>query len=173
MPYTVVDLFSGAGGFSRGFDGAGFEVRLGIDIDFSCGKTYKFNFPKAVVLVEDVRDVSGDDIRYLAEGRPDIVIGSPPCEPFTSANPKRERDPLDRLYKDPMGKLTLEFIRLVSELKPRIFIMENVPALNTPGLNEALVEEFEYAGYSRVYFNILRAEDYPATESGFSYPMSP
>jgi len=160
MVLTIVDLFAGGGGFSQGFRRAGFSIAFAVDVAPSCGRTLKLNFPEAVVLVEDVRDLSGDDIRYHVGRDIDIVIGSPPCEPFTGANPNRERDPLDRLYKDPMGILTLEYIRLVGELRPRLFVMENVPALAVPLLREAIAQEFRYAGYEKVYFNILRAEDY-------------
>jgi DNA (cytosine-5)-methyltransferase 1 len=160
MPFTVVDLFSGGGGFSQGFRKAGFKIKLALDIDPVCSKTYSMNFPETVMFVEDLRDVSGDDIKYFLGNRLDIVIGSPPCEPFTSANPNREKDPLDRLYRDPMGVLVLEYIRIVGELKPKIFIMENVPALNIPVLKDVLLKEFKYYGYERVYFNLLKAEDH-------------
>ncbi|MEM1541754.1 MAG: DNA cytosine methyltransferase [Ignisphaera sp.] len=160
MKYTVVDLFSGSGGFSIGFRDTGFKIAMAIDSDPSCGKTYKFNFPSTIVLVEDIKDIDGKDIAYFISRKPDIVIGSPPCEPFTGANPKREKDPLDRLYKDPQGTLVLDFIRLVGELKPRIFVMENVPALNTSEIRESIVKEFSYIGYSQIFFNLLRAEDY-------------
>lgn len=160
MVYTVIDLFSGGGGFSLGFKEIGFKIIAAIDNDTSCGKTFKFNFPQAIVLVEDIRNIDGKDILYLTNKFPDIVIGSPPCEPFTSANPNREIDPLDRIYKDPQGILVLDFIRLVGELKPRIFVMENVPALNTPEIRDVLIREFSYVGYNEVFFNILRAEDY-------------
>jgi DNA (cytosine-5)-methyltransferase 1 len=160
MPYIVIDLFSGGGGFSQGFRKAGFRIALAIDVDPTCAKTFSANFPETVMLVEDIRDVNGYDIKYIVGRNPDIVIGSPPCEPFTGANPNREKDPLDRLYKDPTGTLVLEYIRLVGELQPKIFVMENVPALNIRVLREALVKEFKYYGYERIYFNILRAEDY-------------
>lgn len=160
MVYTVVDLFCGGGGFSQGFYEAGFDIVFAIDIDPVCGKTFKLNFPCTTVFVEDIRDIAGDDIAYLAGRTPDIVIGSPPCEPFTGANPDREKEPLDRLYKDPLGMLTLEYIRIVGELKPAIFVMENVPALNTAELRDALIREFRYVGYDAIYFNIIRAEDH-------------
>jgi len=156
----VVDLFSGAGGFSRGFEDAGFRTVVAVDCDDAASRSFKTNFPHAVVLVEDIRTVSGDDIRHYIDGGVDIVIGSPPCEPFTGANPRREPEPLDRLYKDPMGQLTLEYIRLVGELRPRIFVMENVPAITEGPLKRALIEEFRRVGYPRIFFNILLAEDY-------------
>lgn len=157
---TVVDLFSGGGGFARGFKKAGFNIVLADDNDEACGETYKLNFPEAMVLVEDIRDVSGRDIKYLLGFQPDIIIGSPPCEPFTGANPNREPDPLDRLYRDSLGILTLEFIRIVGEVRPRIFVMENVPPLAEGPLRNVIRREFEYVGYSRVFFNILKAENF-------------
>jgi len=157
----VVDLFSGAGGFSRGFEDSGFFVTIiAVDCDRAAARSFKANFPHAQVLCEDIKNVSGDDLKHLAGSSPDIVIGSPPCEPFTGANPRREPDPLDRLYKDPLGRLTLEFIRIVGELQPKVFVMENVPAIMDGPLREALIKEFASVGYSRVFFNVLRAEDY-------------
>lgn len=156
----VVDLFSGAGGFSRGFKEAGFKVVLGVDINHDAARTYSTNFPEAVALEEDIRHVSGEDITELV-GRPDVVIGGPPCEAFTAANPFRMRDPLERLYFDERGNLTLEFVRLVGELRPKAFVMENVPALaETKELREALAYEFKRVGYETIYFNFLNAEDY-------------
>lgn len=160
MKLKVIDLFCGAGGFSRGFRDAGFNVALGLDNDVACGKSYKVNFPNAIVIVEDIRGIAGSDIMYLVGKEYSVVIGSPPCEPFTAANPNREASPLDRLYKDPLGKLTLEFIRIVGELRPKIFIMENVPAILEEEIKISLLEEFKYVGYSRVYFNVLNAEKY-------------
>ena len=158
--YIVIDLFSGGGGFARGFKEAGFDIALAVDNDEACGETYKLNFPEAIVFVEDIRDINGDDIRYLLGLQPDIVIGSPPCEPFTGANPRRESDPLDRIYKDPLGTLTLEFIRIIGEVKPRVFVMENVPALGEGILKTVLRREFGSIGYSKIFFNILKAEDF-------------
>jgi DNA (cytosine-5)-methyltransferase 1 len=160
MKPVVIDLFCGAGGFSRGFKDAGFDIALGIDNDTACGKSFKANFPRATVIVENIQDVDGTDIKYLVHKRYDIVIGSPPCEPFTGANPNREISPLDRLYKDPLGKLTLEFIRIVGELKPKVFVMENVPAILEEEIRTSLAEEFKYVGYNKIYFNVLNAEKY-------------
>lgn len=158
---VVVDLFCGAGGFSRGFKEAGFTILFGIDNDDACARSFKVNFPEAVTIAEDIKEVSGNDIEYFINRKHiDVVIGGPPCEPFTGANPRRYTDPLDRLYKDPMGRLTLEFIRLVGELKPKVFVMENVPAIMDGGLKEVLISEFKSVGYKDIYFNILRAEDF-------------
>lgn len=167
--YKFMDLFAGAGGFSLGFHLTGrFKSILAIDNSKFAAITYKANFPQAFVLVEDVKEVSRDTLIQLVKpDEVDVVIGSPPCEPFTGANPRREKRPLDRLYVDPQGQLTLHFIRIVGLYRPKVFVMENVPAIMENGLREALVYEFRRIGYSRVYFNVLRAEDYetPSTRT--------
>ncbi len=159
--YRVVDLFCGAGGFSLGFSQAGsYEVVAGLDNMPSVAKTYKANFPRATIIVEDIKDVNPRTLLNLAYGEIDVVIGGPPCEAFTGSNPRREKEPLDRLYKDPMGLLTLYFIKYVAEIKPRVFVMENVPAIMDGELKKALIREFSRAGYPRPFFNLLLAEDY-------------
>jgi len=159
--YKLVDLFCGAGGFSEGFHSTGrYEIVLAVDNFRPAALTYKANFPDTVILVEDIREVNENTLVEHGVESVDVVIGSPPCEPFTGANPNRERNPLDRLYKDPMGQLTMHFIRITGLIKPRVFIMENVPAIMDGSLKRALIEEFRRIGYDRVFFNILRAEDY-------------
>lgn len=156
----VVDVFCGAGGFGRGFYDLGFHVVLGIDNNRAAIRTYKANIPAAVALCEDIRDVSCDDLRYiLGLHSVDVVVGSPPCEPFTAANPRRLKEPLDRLYKDSVGSLVLNFIEVVNCLKPKVFVMENVPGILDDGLKYALASEFKSIGY-KIFFNVLRAEDY-------------
>ena len=156
MP-SLVDLFSGAGGFAEGFRRAGFRVLLGIDNDLAAIRSYKANFPEAVALAMDIKDVTGALIEKLV-GRPDVVIGSPPCEPYTGANPRRMKNPIDRLYQDPAGQLVLHFARIVGELEPKVFVMENVPGILD--VKEELRRIFAEAGYPEIYFNVLAAEDY-------------
>jgi len=154
---SLVDLFSGAGGFAEGFRRAGFRVLLGIDNDPAAIRSYKANFPEAVALAMDIKDVTGALIEKLV-GRPDVVIGSPPCEPYTGANPRRMKNPIDRLYQDPAGQLVLHFARIVGELEPKVFVMENVPGILD--VKEELRRIFAEAGYPEIYFNVLAAEDY-------------
>lgn len=160
--YRYIDLFSGAGGFSLGFTLTGrFRPILAVDSFKFAALTYKQNIPQALVLVEDIRDLSASRLSDIIEiDKVDLVIGSPPCEPFTGANPGREKNPIDRLYIDPVGQLTLHFIRVVGVCRPRVFVMENVPAIVENGLRDALIREFKRIGYSRVFFNILRAEEH-------------
>ncbi|MBP1357533.1 MAG: DNA cytosine methyltransferase, partial [Sulfolobus sp.] len=110
MEPIVVDLFSGAGGFSLGFKKTGFKIKLAIDINHGATRTYSTNFPETIVIEDDIRNITGKDVEYLVGNKIDIVIGSPPCEPYTGANPFRMKDPLDRIYLDQDGQLTLEYI---------------------------------------------------------------
>jgi len=160
--FKFIDLFCGAGGFSLGFYLTGrFKPILAIDNFKPVAETYKVNFPSAIVLVENIQNLREEDLYNFAKPDDvDLIIGSPPCEPFTSANPNRLRNPIDRLYIDPQGQLVLHFIRIVSFYRPRVFIMENVPAIMDDDLREALVYEFKRAGYKQIYFNVLSAEHY-------------
>ncbi len=160
--YRFIDLFSGAGGFAEGFYlTSRFKPVLAIDNFRPAVLSYSTNFPESIVLMEDIKDVSVNDVyEHIGKDSYDVVIGSPPCEPFTGANPRRKRNPIDRLYIDPTGQLTLHYIRFIAGLKPKIFVMENVPAIMDDGLKQALIMEFKRAGYKRIYFNVLRAEDY-------------
>ncbi|ABM80972.1 Site-specific DNA methylase [Hyperthermus butylicus DSM 5456] len=153
----LVDLFSGAGGFAEGFRRAGFRILLGVDNNPAAIRSFKANFPEAVALAMDIQEVTGKLIESLV-GPVDVVIGSPPCEPYTGANPRRMKDPIDRLYRDPAGQLVLHFARIVGELKPKVFVMENVPAIMD--VKDELEKIFREAGYNRIYFNLLKAEDY-------------
>jgi len=160
--YKYIDVFSGAGGFSLGFHLTGrFKSLLAIDNFKPAALTYKTNFPHALVVNEDVKELDKELLTGIVKpDEIDVIIGSPPCEPFTGANPMRKRDPLDRLYSDPMGQLTLHFIRIVGYYRPKIFVMENVPAITEDGLRDALSIEFKRVGYEKIYFNALLAEDY-------------
>jgi DNA (cytosine-5)-methyltransferase 1 len=153
----LVDLFCGAGGFAEGFRRAGFDIVLGVDNDPAAIRSFKANFPEAIALAMDIKDVTGKLIESLV-GKVDVIIGSPPCEPYTGANPRRMKEPLDRLYVDPAGQLVLHFARIVGELRPKVFVMENVPAILD--VKAELEKIFREIGYERVYFNLLRAEDY-------------
>lgn len=158
MSLIVVDLFAGAGGFARGFRDEGFRIALAIENFAPVAESYSINFPESKLIIRDIKLVHSSEILDAIGDRPDVIIGSPPCEPFTGANPRRKRDPLDRLYKDPIGNLVLHFVRIVGDLQPDVFVMENVPALAEGDLKRALQREFEKVGYRRIYFNLLRAE---------------
>ncbi|MCD6503477.1 MAG: DNA (cytosine-5-)-methyltransferase [Thermoplasmata archaeon] len=160
MDLRVIDLFSGAGGFSLGFKKQGCKILLGIEIDEFAAKTYAENFTNTIVLVEDIKKVHSKHILDAVGSEIDVVIGGPPCEAYTVANFRRMKNPLDRLYVDPLGQLVLHFIRIVGDLEPKVFVMENVVPIVEGPLKNALIEEFSRIGYEKIYFNVLKAEDF-------------
>ncbi|HEV8359098.1 MAG TPA: DNA cytosine methyltransferase, partial [Candidatus Thermoplasmatota archaeon] len=153
MP-TAVDLFAGAGGFSRGFGEAGFDVLHAVELQRAHADAYAANFPATKVHNDDIRQLPGLGVR------PDVLIGGPPCEAYTGANARRRPNPLDRLYADAEGSLVLEFVRLAEMLKPRAFVMENVVGVADGPLRAALQAEFRRVGFPTVFFNVLRAEEH-------------
>jgi DNA (cytosine-5)-methyltransferase 1 len=119
----AVDLFCGVGGLSLGFEQAGFKVVAAIDSNPVNTSTYSQNFPSTKTISADISRLSGAEIRELCaiDEQIDVVFGGPPCQGF-SAIGKRD-------IADPRNALISEFCRLVSELKPRYFVMENVAGL--------------------------------------------
>ncbi|MEB3844944.1 MAG: DNA cytosine methyltransferase [Desulfurococcales archaeon] len=162
--YVLIDLFSGGGGYARGFVDTGrYRHVLGVDNYPPAARTYTVNFPSAQFIADDIKEVTGRLIRDytgIGRGEVDVITASPPCEPFTGANPKRMRDPLDRLYRDPAGQLFLHAIRLIGELQPRVFIIENVPGIMEAPIRRSIRAELARVGYDTVYFNVLRAEEH-------------
>lgn len=154
----VVDLFCGAGGLSKGFEMAGFEVILGIDHFEPAIDTFRKNHPKAVSLKEDIRTVDSEKIKSLiGNQRVDVIVGGPPCQGFSMAG---ERDP-----HDPRNALFKEFVRIVDQLKPNWFVMENVTGIlvsktaNGERVSDIIKSEFSSIGY-RVEFKTLLSADY-------------
>ncbi|WP_456419385.1 DNA cytosine methyltransferase [Methanocaldococcus infernus] len=158
---NLIDLFSGCGGFSKGFLDQGFNILGAIENFKPAVETYIYNI-KAKVWMEDIKRVPPKTFdKFIGEEKVDLIIGSPPCEPFTKANPLIRDRVEDRLYKDKRGILTLTFIEYVKYFSQKnedlIFIMENVPQIKE--LKSELKELFGEVGF-KIYFNLLRAEHY-------------
>jgi DNA (cytosine-5)-methyltransferase 1 len=168
MQKTILDLFCGAGGFAAGFQTTGgFEIIGAIDSGYEVSLTYQHNFPNAIFLNEDIHELHSQDILEKIKTVPDVIIASPPCEPYTSANTRRQKDPLTRLYDDEVGWLVLDTIRIIGDIHPDLFVVENVPELMSGELKWALQREFKRVGYDDVHFNVLLAEEYgtPSTRT--------
>jgi DNA (cytosine-5)-methyltransferase 1 len=145
---SFADLFCGAGGFSLGFLHAGFRHLWGLDRDRDACRTYEANIGKAVLA--DVRSAD-----FASVPRPDVLIGSPPCQGFSIAKGRRERD-------DPRNALVWAFVWAVACLRPRAFVMEEVPGIGYgewQTFPQALRLAFESMGY-RVTLMTLNAADY-------------
>ena len=117
----VVDLFSGCGGFSLGARNAGCDLVLSFDIDPILTSSYKMNFPRGNLVLGDVSALSGESCMEMAGGNIDGIIGGPPCQGFSSIG--------KRLKSDPRRNLLTHFFRIVSEIQPKFFVMENVKGL--------------------------------------------
>lgn len=151
---TVVELFAGCGGFGFGFAERGFRITHAVEAFRTSLETYVANVRVDEPVLSDVRKV---DVEKMP--RPDVVIGGPPCEAFTVANADRRRNPLDRLYLDPVGSLTLQYAKMVKALQPRVFVMENVPPIMEGPLEAELRMVFSRIGYPEIHFNRVQAED--------------
>jgi len=158
MP-KVIDLFCGAGGFSLGFKLAGFEISLAVDRDLDVVTTYKANFVNTDVMITDLSRTHSSDLKIIYD-KIDVIIASPPCEAYTLVNKNIMPDPLDRLYTDIRGRLMLDTIRLIGDLKPDIFVIENVPGILIKPIPEYIKRELNRVGYEKIYFNLLNAADY-------------
>lgn len=152
-PYGVVDLFAGAGGMSLGFEHAGYDLVSAVEIVDIAAATHKANFPDCKVYCGDIAEY---DTTEATGGKPiRVVVGGPPCQGFSVAG---KRDP-----NDPRNKLFMEFIRVVRELQPDYFVMENVPGILTMKggkVKEAILEEFALAGYPDVSIAVLEAASF-------------
>ncbi|MBK9712157.1 MAG: DNA cytosine methyltransferase [Kouleothrix sp.] len=119
----AIDLFSGAGGMSLGFERAGFQVLAAFDHDPKHIETYSTNFPTTLARTVDISKLTADFVYDLCGHRQDIdlVFGGPPCQGF-SVGGRRDVD-------DSRNSLLLEFARVVRELQPKAFIAENVEGI--------------------------------------------
>ncbi len=127
---NLVDLFSGCGGFSLGAHQAGFKVVAAFDNDPILASSYPLNFPGTRMVQADVSELDGDALRAAAGGRIDGIFGGPPCQGFSDIG---RREP-----KDPRRLLLGHFFRLVREVQPSFFVMENVRGLAHAGAREVL-----------------------------------
>lgn len=155
---TYIDLFSGAGGFSLGFDNAGFRNIFSIDIEPSFCKTYIKNFPKHKLITKDISKLEDNEIiDYVNNINIDVVIGGPPCQGFSIAGNIGRK-----FIDDPRNRLFKEFARVVQIVKPNHFVMENVARLFTHNKGETkqeIINIFQKMGY-KVESKILNSADY-------------
>lgn len=151
-----VDLFSGAGGLSLGFEQAGFDIGAAVEVDPVHCAAHQFNFPTTTIIPHSVKSLTGDMIRErssIGDDPVDCVFGGAPCQGFSLIGHRALNDPRNRLVRD--------FVRIVSELDARTFVFENVKGLTVGrqrGFLDEIVEEFATAGYAvRVPWRVLNA----------------
>ena len=151
--YRAVSLFSGCGGFCEGVRLAGFEVCAAVEWDRFAVQTYGHNFPEVPLFSGDVHDFlnpespvwSAEATRFdgVSANDIDMLFGGPPCQGYSQIG--------TRLLDDPRNDLYLQYVRILKALRPRVFIMENVPnmlLLAKGRFKRAVLQAFAEAGYS-------------------------
>ena len=156
----ILDLFCGAGGFSYGFKPYADDMHLAIDLDASALETYKLNFPNSKTWLTDIHSLHSIQIEEVLNGFPDVIIASPPCEEFSKASPTSERPAAERVYGTGSAKLVLDAIRIIGDLTPKVFVIENVAALLNAGGKKIIKKEFKHVDIDDVYINMIRAHQH-------------
>lgn len=152
--YKIVDLFAGVGGLSYGFaHRPEFEIVLANDHDADIAKAYSLNYPDTNMIVGDIRDLDEETIFRSIDSDVDVIIGGPPCQSYSTLG-KRRMDARAHLFE--------EYCRVLSIVKPKIFIFENVTGLLSMqggALLLRIIKQFAAHGYS-VKCRVLNAADY-------------
>lgn len=161
---TVISLFAGCGGSSLGYKMAGFDELLAVEWDDNAVETFKLNFPGVPVFHGDICKLTGDECMKLAGVKPgelDVLDGSPPCQGFSTAGKRNFSDPRNSLFK--------EFARLLAELQPKAFVMENVTGMVKGVMKQAylvIMKTLRECGYrakgevlNAMYFNVPQSRE--------------
>lgn len=157
-PLRAIDLFSGAGGLSQGFRDAGYEIPFALDFDEDSCASYRLNHPETEVACASIKDFTPAQIKKLAGGRVDVVLGGPSCQSFSTAGRRTgwvaEGDERNDLWE--------HMFKVVEHLKPKAFLMENVPGMvywKEGAFGDKILKRFTDLGYT-VKKEILLAADW-------------
>lgn len=136
---TAISLYTGIGGLDFGFEAAGFETVAAVELDSVACRTVRLNRPKWGLIEGDIHDVSSEEILRmagLAPGEADVLIGGPPCQPFSKSSYWVKGDAL-RL-DDPRADTLTAYLRVLRDVRPKAFLLENVYGLAYKGKDEGL-----------------------------------
>lgn len=164
--FKAVSLFSGCGGFCEGVRLSGFDVLAAVEWDRFAAETYRHNFPEVPLFEGDIHDfldptaetwaAEADRFKHLEDLNDlDLVFGGPPCQGYSQIG--------TRLLDDPRNELYAQFVRVLDALKPKVFLMENVPNMLLLGkgrFKEEALTAFAEHGYSNVGVTVTAATDY-------------
>jgi DNA (cytosine-5)-methyltransferase 1 len=161
---TVISTFAGCGGSSLGYKLAGFHELLAVEWDDNAVETFRLNFPGVPVYHGDIGKLTGAECMKLAGvkvGELDVFDGSPPCQGFSTAGKRKFDDPRNSLFK--------EFARLLVELQPKVFVMENVTGMVKGCMKQAyltIIATLRDCGYvckgevlNAMYFNVPQSRE--------------
>lgn len=135
---TAISLYTGAGGLDLGFEAAGFACRVAVELDADCVATLRANRDWPVI-DRSIHEVPTRELLRAAGlevGEADVLIGGPPCQPFSKAGYWASGDA--RRLDDPRADTVAAFLRVVRDAQPRTFLMENVAGLAFKGKDEGL-----------------------------------
>jgi DNA (cytosine-5)-methyltransferase 1 len=161
----AIDLFCGCGGMSLGLEAAGFDIAAGVEIDPVHSLVHHYNFPYGVTICQDISQLSSQNLLNSIEEKGfrteiDLIAGGPPCQGFSHMG-KRQLD-------DPRNQLVFEYLRIVSEIRPKYFIFENVPGIASgkhKQFLDELITEFTQFDYSLIQpIQVLDASLYGAPQ---------
>lgn len=156
---NIISLFSGCGGLDLGFERAGFDIPVANEFDKAIWDTFKVNHPNTHLIEGDVRQINKEDIAEYIDEEVDGIIGGPPCQSWSEAGSLRG-------IEDARGQLFYDYIRILTEFKPKFFLAENVSGMLADRHSEAvqnIFSMFEEAGYD-VTLNLVNAKDYGVAE---------
>ncbi|MEA3643226.1 MAG: DNA cytosine methyltransferase [Lamprobacter sp.] len=135
---TAISLYTGAGGLDLGFEAAGFETRIALEMDDDCVATLRANRSWPVIH-RSIHDVSSADLLREADlepGEADVLIGGPPCQPFSKCGYWATGDA--RRLEDPRASTVEAYLRVLRDVRPRAFLIENVAGLAFRGKDEGI-----------------------------------
>jgi DNA (cytosine-5)-methyltransferase 1 len=141
MPYKSIELYAGAGGMALGFEHAGFDIQLAVEKDEDCVKTLIQNKPNWDVVLSAVEAMNFTQWN----GKIDVLTGGIPCQSFSTAGKRLG-------VHDPRGTAYLGFGMAIKQIKPKIFVVENVKGLATHKKGQTI--DFLIHSWSRIGYNI-------------------
>lgn len=157
----AIDVFSGVGGLSEGLYQAGFKTALAFELDEIAATAYKLNHPDTEVIVDDIRNVSVDEIKKKLNGKTiHLLAGCPPCQGFSSVRRLNKVAPVE----DARNSLIEDFVNLIEKLLPFTIMMENVPGLINYELFHECVKRLVALGY-KIDYKIVNVRDYGVPQS--------
>lgn len=168
MKPTVISLYTGIGGLDFGFEAAGFRTAVALELDPVCCRSIRLN--RRWPLIEaDIHDISSQSLLRTAglrKGDADVLIGGPPCQPFSKSGYWATGD--SGRLDDPRSDTLTAYLRVLRDAKPRAFLLENVRGLAYEGKDEGLqlllrgIEEVNHQAGTRyrVTWATLNAADY-------------
>jgi DNA (cytosine-5)-methyltransferase 1 len=168
---TSISLFTGAGGLDLGFEAAGFETRVAVEMDREAIASLRLNRPQWRIIDSDINGAEATSAKILRgaglrAGDPDVLTGGPPCQPFSKSGYWARGDA--RRLDDPRANTLEAFLRVLRDTQPRAFVLENVPGLAFDRKDEGLqylrrsIEGINHEIGTRYSFEVelLRAVEY-------------